>query len=946
MPWVAPDWQGREPTFEPGSLFWHAREFTSSPVLYRTVLTLPAKPLDFAGARFQTRRYAYLFATRFDRFSNLDPLGKLIAKVEAPKERPDAEVELLVDLTPIVTASDNLPERPSQLKVALLLSAPPEGFRMEGVLVFRDGSMQTFGSEPNRWRAQKLPPLTVLEFEPCMLPDFDDRKWFPVRIISGATETPKSQLVAEFREFVAKERKNRLHQQLDDARWRLTLLRDKGIIIVDDEAFGWAGAERLPEWVRQRAEKLLQAIAVNGSEQIVWATEALSLFVWASDEVTNLTNHIKLWRALRQPERAQKCRHELNIITPLLQKAEKLLQLPETKLEKELALALELLQELRRRLLALRHPNIAKALIINDLNTGLENKFGWFDTTVLLDNDINRWGLKVSTPSAIFASPLSPAALITVEGKEFTLEGWDNLKPIRVYQEPPDPTPVSVWAVLNGRVQNLQPQPDGTIYDRTQHGRLNENWMLLICDMARGGGLPVQFVFLQAPAQVMFRRNEKGTTAVTILFEKPNAQLFLLKPFKEWRGFLRMAQVLTQTPLKEDETAPYIQQCRLWSRALLFYPITFSEAFVRNPSDTETLIVANTYNYLELHDDWGTEPIKLAPLPPLASYGLLRGCPKLKVLSDAKVVGSWGIWGDHISVIGNDVIFYQVPIHPFKRFGGFTAFCFGPTDIGVLGNLTELELIKRTGANSFRPQHNRADEAAMDLVRWCVERGLQNVFNVDEKWLPDVVEHYQILAKMCKDLPAEAVAYDLLNEPETREPIAYNTLLRRITKAIREFDKAHLIYAEVIPPWGPNAQPYPEAAFANLKPTGDPLTVYSFHDYEYRLIPRYPNETVDIRKLLERWLPAFKFSIDNCAPIHLGEFGGFEQTEEDIYANRYAITMLLDHFRIFDRFGWHFHYYSNRGIVRVREDGSIEESFVQEAYRRYLGRGRLNSVRQ
>ncbi len=978
MPWVVPDWQGREPKFEPGSLFWRTREFTISPTLYRTVLTLPAKPLDFAAVRIQTRRYAYLFATRFDRFSELDPFGKLIAKAEAAKERPDAEVELLADLTTYLV--DDSPERLPRREIALLLSAPSDGFRMEGVLVFRDGSAQIFGSEPNRWRVQKFPPLTVLEFEPCMKPDFDDRNWFPVRVAVGAIAKPTSQLVSELRKFVAQERQRRLNQQLEDARWRLTLLRDKGIVIVDDEAFGWAGAERFPEWVRKIADKLLLELGghdpqraelifgsaeADPSELHPLMVEVLSLFVWASDEVTNLANHVKLWQALRQPERAQKCKQELSTIAPLLQKAERLLRGHETNKREDESPdesnfkarqeprpprnahdVYHLLRELRKRLLALRHHDVAKALVINDLNSGLENKFGWFDTTVLLDNDISRWGLRVSTPATIFASPLSPAALVTVKGTEFTLEGWENLKPLRVYQKPPDPTPVCLWVVINGKVQNLRPQPEGTVYDRTQHGHMSENWMLLVCDMARGGGLPIQFVFLQAPKKVVFRRSEKGTTAVSIVFQKPNAQLFVLKPLKEWRGFLRTAQVLTRAPLNENEAAPFINQCRLWSQALLYYPVTFSEAFVRDPSDPETLIVANAYNYLELRDEWNTKPLKLASLPPLASYGLLKGYPKLQVLSDAKVLGSWGVWGEHIAVVNGDVIVYRVPIHPFKRFGGFTAFCFGPTDIGVPGNLTELDLIKRTGSNSFRPQHNRTDEAAMQLVRWCVERGLQHVFNVDEKWLSDVVEHYRTLAKLCKDLPPDAVAYDLLNEPETRDPRAYNALLRRVTQAIREHDKTHLIYAEVIAPWGPNAQPYPEAAFENLEPTDDPLTVYSFHDYEYRLMPRYPNEKVDIRTLLERWLPAFKFSIDHRSPIHLGEFGAFEQTKEDIYSNRCAITMLLDHFRIFDRFGWHFHYYSNRGIVRVRKDGSVEESLVQEAYRRYFGRGRLNAVRQ
>lgn len=364
MPWIAPDWQSREPNFEPGSLFWRTREFNASPVLYRTVVNLPAKSLRFAAVRIQTRRYAYLFVTRFDRFSDLDPFGKLIARAEAPKEKPDAGVELLADLTP------HLLDKKS---VVLALSAPSSGFRMEGVLVFGDGSTQILGSEPKLWRAQKFPPLTVLEFEPCMRPDFDDRNWFPVKVVNGATTMPKSQLTAELKAFVESSQKERLKRQMDETRWRLNLLRSKGITIVDDEAFGWGGAGRVPEWIHQIADKLLESLTKGeNAENVFLATEALSLFVWASDELTNLANHIKLWRALRQPERAQSCEGQVKNLQPMLQKAEVLLKrLPLLKTG-ELTEALTILQMLRRRLLALRHPDMDKALVINDLNWGLE----------------------------------------------------------------------------------------------------------------------------------------------------------------------------------------------------------------------------------------------------------------------------------------------------------------------------------------------------------------------------------------------------------------------------------------------------------------------------------------------------------------------------------------------------------------------------------------------
>jgi hypothetical protein len=157
-PIIAPDWQGREPNFEPGSLFWRTREFPNCPVVYRTVIRLPDKPIEFAALQLRSRRYAYLFVTRFDRFSDLDPLGESIASAEAPKENPDGEVTLFADLTTHLRKVANI--LPTEKRaVVLLVSAPADGFSLEGVIAFRDGSTQWLVSDPTRWRVQKLPAL-------------------------------------------------------------------------------------------------------------------------------------------------------------------------------------------------------------------------------------------------------------------------------------------------------------------------------------------------------------------------------------------------------------------------------------------------------------------------------------------------------------------------------------------------------------------------------------------------------------------------------------------------------------------------------------------------------------------------------------------------------------------------------------------------------------------
>jgi hypothetical protein len=74
----------------------------------------------------------------------------------------------------------------------------------------------------------------------------------------------------------------------------------------------------------------------------------------------------------------------------------------------------------------------------------------------------------------------------------------------------------------------------------------------------------------------------------------------------------------------------------------------------------------------------------------------------------------------------------------------------------------------------------------------------------------------------------------------------------------------------------------------------------------------------------------------------LSQFGAFEHARQSVFANKCTLTMLNDHFRIFDQFGWHFHYYANRGVTRDRKDGSLRESYVQEAYRRYFAQKTFN----
>ena len=899
-PWIIPDWAGKEPIFPPGSLFWMTEQYKECPITYRTILEIEDTHVSESGFRISFTDYAYIFLN-----------GRKIA--EHSKGENDPEINYLdFDLTSPLKAGKNV----------LIISASSEGFALEGVIKYIDGKTKRVTSEDlNNWKVQKQPPLTMLEFEPFMMPDFDDSRWFSIK---KAEKKPLELSNDELNKICSDLLDERIKKLDEDAEWRLSMLKEKGFAIIDWEAYGWAGAERFPNWLLDAIQKALE----NKSPKHASAS-ALTRFVFLSDLATNLQNNIKGFKVLNAPTEEIEALIKVNdILSKVIAEMEKHIKDMDYAKAEKIALDFE---NIREKLMPKR--------FINNLCRCVDNKFGWFDNTTLLDNNINNWGLYFDSPVTSFASPLSIAELVTSKTNEVVIKGWDNLKPVKVYEKPQKLGPVCLWAVLDGKINSLKPSNDGIVYDRSKNGKLSENWILLVHDLSSGGDLPIQIVFLHSPSKVIFKSLEGDTNEVKIIFERENSQFFILRPLKEWRGLLYQANVLKSDPIDESGAKPYIDQCRIWSKALLNYPVTFSESFVK---EQDSIKCVDVYNYWELKDEWETKPIKIAPLPPLASYGLLMNYPGLELISETKVIGSLGVWGDLIGAMEQDHIIYKIPIEPIKRFGGFTSFCFGGTDIGEPGSITEIETIKRTGSNSFRPQHNQTGERAMKTLQWCWERGIQNVFNTDEKWVPDICEHFRILAEKCKDYPEDAVAYDLLNEPETREPEPYNALMRKITSAIREVDKTHLIYIEAFPPWGPGAEPFPKAAFENLKPTGDKLTCYSFHDYEYRLPERWPNKENDIRDILNRWIPAFKFSIDNRCPIHLGEFGGFEQTDQSVFDNPYALTMMMDYLNIFDQFGWHWHYYSNRGTVQVRKDGSLQDSYVQEAHRRYFARGTFN----
>ncbi len=531
-----------------------------------------------------------------------------------------------------------------------------------------------------------------------------------------------------------------------------------------------------------------------------------------------------------------------------------------------------------------------------------------------------------ATRSTVYASPLSPAAIIMTGEKQFRLWGWEQRA---------IPGPEALMMVIDGKVTIKKIDGRQVVYDPQRDGLMTENWICLWKPVPDDNAvdLPILLVLESQPQRITAEAGGFGTAALNFSFDQPGKWLAAMRPIRQ----------AIESP--QDAEFDLVERLRFWSRAVLAYPMGFSEIAQRAGAKGMSLRITDVFDYRMLEDDWNTRPIRLAPLPPLASYGLQVNMKGLKV---DPLVEDMNLpidpLGRFMAVVDADRISYSVPIDPIPRKAGFTDFCFGRTDVGGPGNLAEVRIMRAYGCNSWRPQSNDGSERMHRTVKLANEQGLNLTINCDNRFAAneDIVGHYRDLARWSvdQDLPRDAIAFDLVNEPANFTPEQYNPLIKRIVQAIRQVDQDYLIYVET-----PNSYAG-VSEFANLAPIDDPRLVYSFHDYLFRLKERWPNAQSDIREMYRNFLPAFMYSIRNNAPIHLGEFGGFHQTPHDPWNNRCTLTLMADFYRIFDQFGWHFHYYNNRSEWVIGPDGSMRGNLVHEAMARYFERGTFNALVQ
>lgn len=528
------------------------------------------------------------------------------------------------------------------------------------------------------------------------------------------------------------------------------------------------------------------------------------------------------------------------------------------------------------------------------------------------------------TRADVISTPLFPGVVLVPKGRVLSLWGWRE----RGGRGP-------AWLAMPDRRGRLRCVPLGaakTVFDRSRD-RMHSNWAVLVAHSEESAERPILLVFEGPPDSISAVWDGDGVSRLEIAFPRAGTKVVALRPFRSF-------------PAKDGAEPP--REVQFWSKAAMMVPVGYTELSRRDPADPGRIQHVIVYHYIPIRDAWGTRPLRTAPLPMLASRAVEKRFPGLRVERRVRsVMAVPSGWAAYRAAENTDRVAYSYPRDRIKRLYGFTSWMFAPSDTGVPGNDRECGLIASTGANSFRPQHNFTGERVRILVDYCRKYGLTYINNIDETlggpwqrvvedydgFMSDVIRHYRGIAELLKDRGPYEVAYDLINEPFHHPHEKYNPAMKRLTAAVREIDKKHLIYIEPCEAWGAVEK------LDVVEPTGDPLTVYSFHDYTFRLRgnERWPTLERDIASMYRQFLPAVRFMIDRGVVMHCGEFGGFE----DVWRNPCTLTIMVDFLRFFDQFGMHFHYYPNRGTVTARADGSLQESPVHEAYRRWLAMGHV-----
>jgi hypothetical protein len=149
------------------------------------------------------------------------------------------------------------------------------------------------------------------------------------------------------------------------------------------------------------------------------------------------------------------------------------------------------------------------------------------------------------------------------------------------------------------------------IYDRSLDGELKANWFL-IYGASSFPDIPIQVVMTRKPEEITIIRRDGLLNDIDVKTEGAFGVGFAVSPF----GIKAFSPGDT---LHDSFAEKAYDRCDFWSRAVLAYPVD-AEEYYKIDDEAEKVKIVQKYKYRFIQDEWGTTPLKTAPLPPVLNF--------------------------------------------------------------------------------------------------------------------------------------------------------------------------------------------------------------------------------------------------------------------------------------------------------------------------------------
>ena len=193
------------------------------------------------------------------------------------------------------------------------------------------------------------------------------------------------------------------------------------------------------------------------------------------------------------------------------------------------------------------------------------------------------------------------------------------------------------------------------LYNRHQDGELKENW-ILIYGADNFPDIPIQIVMQKKPKTIKQEYYSGQLTSIQIRGNDNLGRAFMVSPF----GFEMFAP---EVNMNDDFINDAYQRCNFWSRAVLAFPIDAKE-YYKIDDDNQQIKIVQKFEYEITKDEWRTEALKLAPVPPISAMLDDTDIIKFDSIIDYKFPTKFGYLK---GACNTDYSSYTTPLMPTER---------------------------------------------------------------------------------------------------------------------------------------------------------------------------------------------------------------------------------------------------------------------------------------